>query len=211
MQPDMGARAGRSLTGDARVPVPPMRVDAGPPAVRAMKKWGGSQAGSSAQRWAAGDAGEQHVVKAVSAVSAVSQHTDREPGEPSESVDEAETAGTAEADNDVASGRTQQRMRPNVITRVLNWLRAGYPEGVPRSDYLALYAVLRRHLSDSEIETIAEEVARANPDTDITRDDIEVAVARFAKQQPEPADVARVAEGLADAGWPLADPPWGQQ
>lgn len=212
MQPEMGARTVRSLT-------------APPPAVAAASSGSsdrvvavdstGSQAGSSVQRGAAGDGGAQDAAKeepqGTGRDPEESQDSGREPGEPSGSVDEADEEGTADADNEVALRRTQQPLRWNVIARVLNWLRAGYPDGVPRSDYLALYAVLRRHLSDSEIETIAEEVAHANPDTEITRDAIEVAVARFAKQQPEPADVVRVAAGLADAGWPLADPPWDRE
>lgn len=96
--------------------------------------------------------------------------------------------------------------RRNLLGRIVHWLRAGYPEGVPRSDYLALYAVLRRHLSDQEVAAIADEVVRANPESEITHADIEAAIARFAKQQPKPSDVSRVAAHLAAGGWPLDTP-----
>ena len=32
----------------------------------------------------------------------------------------------------------------SVVVRVLHWLEAGYPEGVPRSDRFPLVALLRR-------------------------------------------------------------------
>ena len=49
--------------------------------------------------------------------------------------------------------------RPGVISRVVSWLRAGYPGGVPTGDYVALLGVLRRRLSEAEIQAIAEELA----------------------------------------------------
>ena len=33
------------------------------------------------------------------------------------------------------------------MQRVLQWLRAGYPEGVPQQDYVALLGILRRTLT----------------------------------------------------------------
>ncbi|WP_280494217.1 DUF3349 domain-containing protein [Nocardia farcinica] len=97
--------------------------------------------------------------------------------------------------------------RPKALGRILGWLRAGYPQGVPQSDYVALFAVLHRHLTDYEVVTVAEELVRDNPESTITHDDIVAAIARFAKEQPDPHDVARVAAHLAAGGWPLAQPP----
>jgi len=98
-----------------------------------------------------------------------------------------------------------------MLARILDWLRAGYPQGVPKSDYVALFAVLHRHLTDYEVVVVAEELVRDNPETEITREAIVNAIARFAMEQPDPSDVARVAEHLAAGGWPLAeaiaDPP----
>ena len=47
----------------------------------------------------------------------------------------------------------------NVVSRVLDWLRAGYPDGVPQQDYVALLGILRRHLTDEEIVEIVANVS----------------------------------------------------
>ncbi|WP_369023089.1 DUF3349 domain-containing protein [Nocardia cyriacigeorgica] len=97
-------------------------------------------------------------------------------------------------------------VRPKLLGRIIGWLRAGYPQGVPRSDYVALFAVLHRHLTDYEVAAVAEELARENPEREITLADIEEAIARTAKEQPAPDDISRVASHLAAGGWPLAEP-----
>ena len=38
---------------------------------------------------------------------------------------------------------------PPVPAKIVNWLRAGYPEGVPGTDYIPLFAVLRHQLTES--------------------------------------------------------------
>ena len=102
--------------------------------------------------------------------------------------------------------------RSNFLTRAVEWLRAGYPAGVPRQDYVALLGVLRRKLTEEEVREIAIELADrsllagADP---ITPADIEEMV-HFSMLQPaSPEDVVRVSARLAAGGWPLADPPSG--
>ncbi|MFD3706910.1 DUF3349 domain-containing protein [Nocardia sp. NPDC058658] len=98
-------------------------------------------------------------------------------------------------------------VRGNLLSRVLGWLRAGYPQGIPQSDYVALFAVLHRHLTDYEVVTIGERLVEASrPGETISEADIAAAIADFAKQQPAAADVSRVASHLAAGGWPLAEP-----
>ncbi|MGO1306359.1 MAG: DUF3349 domain-containing protein, partial [Microbacterium gubbeenense] len=41
-------------------------------------------------------------------------------------------------------------MAENIISSVLNWLRAGYPEGIPPKDSFPLIALLRRTLIDED-------------------------------------------------------------
>ncbi|MFE5283496.1 DUF3349 domain-containing protein [Nocardia sp. NPDC056611] len=102
--------------------------------------------------------------------------------------------------------------RQNVLQKVLDWLKAGYPQGIPQSDYVALLAVLHRRLTDYEVHLVVERLVRdrvATPDMDredIERADIEAAIARVAKEQPGEDDIARVASRLAAGGWPLATP-----
>ncbi|MEV0058852.1 DUF3349 domain-containing protein [Nocardia sp. NPDC050718] len=98
-------------------------------------------------------------------------------------------------------------VRRNLLSRVLGWLRAGYPQGIPQSDYVALFAVLHRHLTDYEVVVIGEKLIEANPNREsISEAEIAAAIADFAKQQPAPDDVSRVASHLAAGGWPLAEP-----
>ncbi|MGW4371135.1 DUF3349 domain-containing protein [Nocardia takedensis] len=97
--------------------------------------------------------------------------------------------------------------RGSLLERIVAWLRAGYPQGVPSTDYVALFAVLHRHLTDFEVAAIAEELVEDNPDSAIGQEEIEAAIARVALEQPAAGDVARVASHLAAGGWPLADPP----
>jgi hypothetical protein len=90
---------------------------------------------------------------------------------------------------------------------VLNWLRAGYPEGIPARDYAAILGVLNRKLTHEEIKTISAELAQqASADSPISRADIEAMISERVLQQASPEDVMRVSARLAAGGWPLADP-----
>lgn len=94
----------------------------------------------------------------------------------------------------------------SILESVLRWLRAGYPHGVPREDYVALFAVLHRKLTEQEVGEIVAELASDDTHGQIQRSDIEAAIARLAHEKPSEDDVARVASRLAAGGWPLADP-----
>ncbi|MBM2621363.1 DUF3349 domain-containing protein [Actinoplanes sp. LDG1-06] len=99
--------------------------------------------------------------------------------------------------------------RSNFLVRAVDWLRAGYPGGVPRQDYVALLGLLRRKLTEDEIRKIAADLAEQSLTSDdpITGDDIEAMISDSMLQTATPADVARVSAHLAAGGWPLADPP----
>ena len=100
--------------------------------------------------------------------------------------------------------------RSNFLTRAVEWLRAGYPTGVPRQDYVALLGVLRRKLTEEEVRKIAFELADQSllTGTDpITTADIEAMTSSSVLQEASPEDVVRVSAHLAAGGWPLADPP----
>ncbi|WP_433795976.1 DUF3349 domain-containing protein [Actinoplanes sp. CA-252034] len=95
--------------------------------------------------------------------------------------------------------------RSSFVRRAVGWLRAGYPEGVPRQDYVALLGVLRRKLTEDEIRGIAASVAGQHDP--ITPSDIEEMISNTVLQDASPEDVVRVSAHLAAGGWPLADPP----
>jgi hypothetical protein len=99
--------------------------------------------------------------------------------------------------------------REGFVVRTLDWLRAGYPAGVPREDYVVLLGLLRRKLTEVEVRQIATELAgglRGQEDA-ITREDIETTIGDAVLQEASDQDVARVSARLAAGGWPLADPP----
>jgi hypothetical protein len=99
--------------------------------------------------------------------------------------------------------------RSNFLTRSLEWLRAGYPTGVPRQDYVALLGLLRRKLTDEEIHKIAQDLADQSvfAGDPISTSDIEAMINDSVLQQATAEDVARVSARLASGGWPLVDPP----
>lgn len=101
-------------------------------------------------------------------------------------------------------------VRSNFLARAVGWLRAGYPGGVPRQDYVVLLGLLRRKLSDDEIHRIAQDLADAADAADagpISVADIESMIDGATLQSASEDDVARVSARLAAGGWPLADSP----
>lgn len=93
----------------------------------------------------------------------------------------------------------------NIVVRVLNWLRGGYPQGVPQQDYIALFGLLHRRLTDTEVTAVAQGL-REEGRTTATEDEVRAAIEKFVLEEPDTADVNRVRAHLAAGGWPLADP-----
>jgi hypothetical protein len=94
--------------------------------------------------------------------------------------------------------------KAGVLASVLNWLRKGYPEGVPPKDYFPLLALLKKRLSDADIDAVIADLESSGvlvPD----RAALAAAIERVARQEPDDEDVALVAARLAAAGWPLAE------
>jgi Protein of unknown function (DUF3349) len=94
---------------------------------------------------------------------------------------------------------------PPFLARVVTWLRAGYPAGVPEHDYIPLFAVLGMHLSEEEISAVADELASsADP---ASADAIKKAITAVTNAKPLDSEIDRVRACLAAGGWPLADLP----
>ena len=94
---------------------------------------------------------------------------------------------------------------PPFLSKVVSWLRAGYPAGVPDVDYIPLFALLGIHLSDEDVAAIANELAAsADP---ASADAIKRAIAEVTHSRPLDSDIDRVRAHLAAGGWPLADLP----
>ncbi|GLY94190.1 DUF3349 domain-containing protein [Actinoplanes sp. NBRC 103695] len=99
--------------------------------------------------------------------------------------------------------------RSSFVVRAVDWLRQGYPTGVPRQDYVVLLGLLQRKLTEDEVRTIAQDLAdnAILNDAPVTTDDIEQMISESVLKPASPEDVARVSGHLAAGGWPLADPP----
>ena len=93
---------------------------------------------------------------------------------------------------------------PPVLKKVVDWLRAGYPEGVPDVDYIPLFALLGSELSNNDVELIAEDLASSSDPH--SAEAIRKAIAAVTNTKPNDADVNRVRARLAGGGWPLAKP-----
>ena len=93
---------------------------------------------------------------------------------------------------------------PEFLGKVVGWLRAGYPEGVPEHDYIPLFALLGSQLTNDEVTLIADELSfSADPES---AEAIKKAIVEVTHTTPNDADVNRVRSRLAAGGWPLARP-----
>ncbi|MEV0298061.1 DUF3349 domain-containing protein [Nocardia sp. NPDC050710] len=90
---------------------------------------------------------------------------------------------------------------PPFLNAIIDWLRAGYPDGVPEADYIPLLALLRRRLSDDEVRQVAAELAGSG-DLPAEKTDIQVMITKVTNDMPFEADVARVRARLEAHGWP---------
>ena len=89
------------------------------------------------------------------------------------------------------------------LAKVVAWLNAGYPEGVPGPDRVPLLALLSRRLTADEAEAVAKAVSH-RPDIDDI--DIGVLITKITDEMPKQEDIERVRQRLAVNGWPLDDP-----
>lgn len=96
---------------------------------------------------------------------------------------------------------------PALLARLINWVREGYPEGVPERDYLPLFALLARRLTPDEMTAVVVGLTHghqlpadtAEEAAERARDAIEAVT----KSPPSDQDVERVLRRLEAAGWDL--------
>jgi len=91
------------------------------------------------------------------------------------------------------------------VGKIVGWLRAGYPEGVPQQDYQPLFALLGSQLTNDEVTLIAADL-ETSADSQ-SAEAIKQAIANITHTPVHDADIARVRSHLAAGGWPLAIPP----
>jgi Protein of unknown function (DUF3349) len=97
----------------------------------------------------------------------------------------------------------------SLFRSILQWLRAGYPEGVPGPDRVPLLALLRATpLTEDEVKEVVRNItdgtAGVLTDADITHDEIAEFIFDVTHHDAGPENVQRVAARLAAGGWPLA-------
>jgi hypothetical protein len=94
---------------------------------------------------------------------------------------------------------------PPLLQSIVDFLRKGYPQGVPEQDYLPLFALLRRRLTDDEVKTLAEDLVASSED-EATTHAIRSAIEHVINETPSEADVERVLDQLQSAGWEPPSP-----
>ena len=97
----------------------------------------------------------------------------------------------------------------SLVSSILNWLRAGYPEGVPGPDRVPLLALLRATpLTEEQIKEVVRNItadgSSALADGRIGQDEIAAFIKDVSHHDAGPENIQRVAAKLAAAGWPLA-------
>ncbi len=92
----------------------------------------------------------------------------------------------------------------DLVIKMVEFVRAGYPQGVPATDCFALLAVLRRRLTDDEVTAVAAQLA-ARGELQIDTAEISAAITRITEQPPSPDEFDRVQRRLYAIGWP-SDP-----
>jgi uncharacterized protein DUF3349 len=89
------------------------------------------------------------------------------------------------------------------VGKIVAWITAGYPEGVPGPDRVPLFALMRQRLTDDEVKAVAKELMDRG---EFDHVDIGVLITQITDELPGSADIERVRSRLATKGWPLDDP-----
>ncbi|RCK62146.1 DUF3349 domain-containing protein [Microbacterium sorbitolivorans] len=117
------------------------------------------------------------------------------------SADEAREGWAQAASEDVV-----EPVRPSIVERVVDWLRIGYPEGVPSNDYVPVLALLRRRLTDDEVTRVAEKLVEiADADREVEMEDAQAIMGKVLDGIPDEADMDRVLEHLRANGVTIAE------
>ncbi|MGL6236672.1 MAG: DUF3349 domain-containing protein [Segniliparus sp.] len=83
---------------------------------------------------------------------------------------------------------------------IVKWLRAGYPTGpIPEQDFVPLFALLPRKLSEGEIRKLAETLGENGSLPSSI--DIGVLITKITNELPRREDVERVRSHLGDLAW----------
>ena len=88
---------------------------------------------------------------------------------------------------------------PGYLEKVLKWLQAGYPEGIPRQDYFPLLAFLARGLKADEVsEVVSALQENYDPSSQTTSEDVRAAIEAVTNSPALEEDVRHIQERLGD-------------
>ena len=85
--------------------------------------------------------------------------------------------------------------KPSFVDSIVGWLREGYPHGVPAQDYVPLLALLRRRLTDDEVEAVVAMLV-ASGEVPVDSADIGTSITKITDALPSEDDIDRVREHL---------------
>jgi hypothetical protein len=91
-----------------------------------------------------------------------------------------------------------------VLAKIVEWLRAGYPQGVPEHDYVSLLALLSRRLTHDEVLQVIDSLIELGA-LPADRVDVGVAITKLTHEMPLESDLERVRTHLVANGWPVGD------
>lgn len=89
------------------------------------------------------------------------------------------------------------------MSRLVAFVRTGYPEVAPRTGHVPLLALCPRRLCADEVDLVADVLAKAAPP--ILAADVRAAVATLVRDRAPTDDCARVSARLAAQGWLVLD------
>lgn len=110
-------------------------------------------------------------------------------------------AGSAQADSAQAGNLAPS---PGLVQRISDWFDIGFPDGVPATDRVPILALLRRRLTDEEVEQIARRLEREADGQPVAASAAEALILEVTHDEATPHELERVAARLAARGWPLA-------
>lgn len=90
-----------------------------------------------------------------------------------------------------------------LLGKIVGWLRAGYPDGMPQQDCVVLLGILSRRLDRGEVIQVARRLIDSGLMV-VAEDDIASTITQVTNETPLESDIQRVAAHLAAGGWPLA-------
>jgi len=88
---------------------------------------------------------------------------------------------------------------PPVLDSIVDWLKSGYPDGVPDTDYIPLLALLARRLTNDEVAAVAAQLL-ANDANDVNDGNIRATITGITNEPPRREDMDRVRAHLNAVG-----------